>query len=192
VSGDVVRDDLQTFRDAQQQRLAAIREIANVDALSAFQLAVSWIDQIARHYNGSRNGEANWRAFIRRFFPSEYHPETEIKRLYAGLRGPLLHELGTRGVLLNEDSPQAHLSDVGDLRVMNLPTFLNDCEAAWQAFSSEMDTDDTLRAAVVSRAPGIIQPVRLTTGTAAIAASASATSVDLEALGWSWPPRDTG
>lgn len=180
---------LETFRVAQEQRLQAIGEIR--DALSAFQLIVSWIDQIARHYNGSSNGEANWRAFIRRFFPAHYHPEPEIKRLYGGLRGKLLHELGTRDVLLTEDEPENHWTEHAGLRIVHLPTLLADCKAGWRQLSDEIDADSDLRAAVVGRVQGIIQPVRITTISGAIAASASATVVDLEGMGWNWPPRDT-
>jgi hypothetical protein len=179
---------LQTFRAAQERQLAKIREVSEVDALIAFGALVQWIDQAARHFHASSNGEACWRAFLKRFFPERYRSESAIKLLYDGVRGKLSHEFGTRGVLLIEDEPDDHWTEQSDLRFIHLPTLLTECEVAWQKFSAAIDDDPVLRARVVARAPGIIQPVRIATIEGVKAASASATNVDLEAMGWGWPP----
>ena len=94
------------FRAAHEHQFASIREISDIDGLVAFLTLSHWIDSVARAFNGSSNGKANWRQLIRRYFPATYHPEPEITRLYNGLRGALSHKLETEGVYLTDD-PQA-------------------------------------------------------------------------------------
>jgi len=140
---------LQTFRAAQERQLAKIREVSEIDALIAFLALAHWIDQAARHFSPSGNGEARWRAFLGAFFPSRYHTASAVKLLYDGLRNKLSHEFGTQDILLTEDEPENHWTVYGGLRVVHLPTLLTECEVAWQSFSAAIDADPALRTRVI-------------------------------------------
>jgi hypothetical protein len=62
-------------------------------------------------------------------------------------------------VFLTEENPASHWTVREGLRVIHLPSLLDECDAAWQAFSAAMETDAGLRARIVCRTPMLIQPL---------------------------------
>jgi hypothetical protein len=174
------------FRAAQEHQLSSIRKIA--DGLVAFVALSHWFDSVARAYNGSSNGEANWRAFIRRYLPAKYHPDREVRRLYDGLRGALSHELGTRGVYPTDDPNAEHWADVGDdHRLVHLATFIEDCAAALTTFMRDVDHDAALRSVVANRTRGVVRPVQVVSAGGVVSSTASATTIGVIPLDWPRP-----
>ncbi len=194
---DPASDDavITNFRAAHEHQFKSIRKIAAIDGLIAFLAVSHWIDSIARAFNGSSNRKANWRKFIKRYFPREYHAEPEITRLYNGLRGALSHRLETDGVYLTDDPKAQHWAHAGDdHRFVHLATFLNDCESAWAAFTADIAEDAHLRAAVAGRTVNVVRPVIVLSPTAAVASTATpvtstATPVVSYTIPVDWPRR---
>ncbi len=123
----------------------------------AFVGVAAWFDAVSRLYKGKQwNGRDALEAFIRRHMPQYAN---DVDALYDGLRNALLHEYGTREVLLTHEDTGEHWSKRPQGRVIHLGSLIDDCEAAFQSFYGELQSDAQLRATVLGPAHGLLAPV---------------------------------
>lgn len=174
VSSDVTSAEAEQidrlYRSLHDWALNDVRRAASPEVALprlAFVGLAAWLDTVSLLYTGGKHkGQGAWTAFFKRYLP-QY--EAEAATLSDGLRNKLLHEYGTRGVALTHASPDSHWTVHAGLRVLDLHTLIQDCEAAFEEFVADIRRGAELRHRVLLRALGLLAPVRFE----AISASAS-------------------
>lgn len=176
------RDRIDTLRDRLGALLGQVRRAADSKdrlQLLAFVGLVSWIDVAGRLFMG---GSANTKGRMGEFMDRYAEKYSPFKReIYDGIRNPLLHEFGTRHVWLGHAQPERHLTEAHGAVFFNLETMVEDFEAAFKAFLTDLEGNPELRARVLPMVDGLIAPIRLaetqTADTLSASASESATLI---------------
>jgi hypothetical protein len=126
----------------------------------AFIGLASWIDTLAILSTGrKKKNKPAWRHFLKTYMPAQFHSDAEITRLYEGLRCKLLHEYGTRGVLLTHGSPNDHWACHDDHRMLNLESLIAEFEAGFECFYADLEKQQALRERVLPHVDGLLTEV---------------------------------
>jgi hypothetical protein len=140
----------------------------------AFVGLAALLDRLSILYAVKGKGLNAWMQFVPRYF--RYKTAEEVELLYDGLRNALLHEYGTRGVALTHGSAGDHWTIRDGLRVIDLHELLEETESAFEAFVSELRSNNDARKRVLPRAAGLLALVQLPQLSASLSHSLSLTS----------------
>jgi hypothetical protein len=149
---------LAAIRASVRQYLAGIEAAESVFPLGALHLGASLIDALARLTCDENGGDfAQYKRFVTKYLPSEYHVDDLPKQLYAGLRAAGLHNLSVgRGLALMDgqlelDRPMHLRVDSQGRRIIRVEEFLAHLRLAVDAWENDINGDDELKKRLVDR-----------------------------------------